>query len=355
VPHESATPALAALRQQFDDAWIEAELLHPVLAAFRRGGDAQPVWTINLASLATGSIEDVMNAVVKELVPKLRDIGRANFLLQKGKNALEPLSLPAVVALTRSNMFIPERSLRDGVVNDLARAAKTDSYMVLILSFALALITLIPSMGASLGIPIGAAGIALSAYSMAGEWEKYSKLTTLSNTDLDLARSLVTENPSLGSFLLSLAAAGFDLVPLVQAFRRLRRLRGLAAGGDDAVRASGKAPATKGLPRVPKGRVPVADTTNTLGEVVAHKSAQDLDLALSQAFNEKAKKLLEVIPKGRHGTEKVNPMMDDLLKSLKYEGRDPKYVGKTLTLEDLEHINLRHVVFTDLSGWNVPP
>ena len=330
-------------------AWVAAMREHPVLAAFRRGGDADEVMNIDLAPLATAPIEGVMKAVVKELLPKLREIRQTRNLLQGGPKALDPLSLPAVVALTRTNMFIPAGSLRDGIARDLVNAAgRPNPVWLTFASFVLVLIAFVPSAGASIAIPIGAAGIMFEVYSSAQIWEYYRTQKSLSNTDLDLARSLSAEDPSLASFVMSLAAVGFELLPLVGAFRKALRMRGLAAGADDAgealLRAGAKTPPVKGPSAIKKSRgpVPEIDATNTLGKPVSYESPKDLQRGLDQAFTQQQIALRQAIAakKVRHGTEELNPMMVDLLEGFRYK-------GKRLTLNDLGRVNLRRVVTAD--------
>jgi hypothetical protein len=226
-------------------AWIEAERRHPVLAAYRHGKDLgavdpnvreaeiDPLAEVDLGKLDTDPVERQMEAVVAQLLPKMVDIGKAKGLLKDKKDAFS-LSLPSVVALTRTNMFIPKGSIRDGIVNDLVSDAKDDDGLIQTLALALALITLIPSGGASLAIPAAAASIGMAVYSAGQEWEKYKTQKTLVNTSLDLARSLSTEEPSLTGFALSLVNLGLEALPLVTAFKKARAIKKLANAGGDA-------------------------------------------------------------------------------------------------------------------------
>ena len=218
-----ADVALAAGRNKLKVAWIQAERAHPILAAYRRDGDLEK---IDLGTLDTDPVEAQMKGLLLQLLPKIVDIGRARSLvMSKGNFAL---ALPSVVALTRSNMFIPEGSIRAGVVNDLAAAASEDnSGWVQLATFALAIVTLIPG-GASVAIP---AGMALAAYSSAKEWKKYGTQKTLVNTDIDLARSLSADEPSLTAFAVSLISLGLEGLPLIAAFDKARKIKGLVNMG----------------------------------------------------------------------------------------------------------------------------
>jgi hypothetical protein len=100
-----------------------------------------------------------MQQVLEHILPKLAHIAQAFHLIKSG--AVSPLSLPAVVGLTKANMFVPKGSIRDGVANDLTRQASRDTEptWMLIASFALAIVTLVPSGGASLAVATGIAGV----------------------------------------------------------------------------------------------------------------------------------------------------------------------------------------------------
>ena len=330
-------------RIQLGDAWIAAVRAHPVLAAYRRSSEAQNMVDVDLRQLATSPIEGVMRSILVELLPKLRDIRRARNLLYKGPRALDPLSLPAVVALTRKNMFIPEGSLRDGVARDLSKMAanRAEPRWLTFASFVLAIITLVPTAGMSIGIPIGAASMVLAAYSATQQWEEYSSRKDLSNTDIDLARSLWTEDPSLTWFVINLVIAGFEVVPLVREFRKARRVSRLGAGGEETqaiLREAGIGAKGKGKPGPASAqeivpRVPRADPNKVAG-AVTHTKAEDVEKALGKAFS--AARL-------EHGTDlaEANPMMRDLLAGLEYK-------GQPLTIHHLSSkIKMKHVRAVD--------
>ena len=228
--YRKAQTAYVNSYNELKTAWVEAERLHPVLTGFR---GRTKVEDVDLSGINTGDPKAEMKAVLMELLPKLRDIGKARAQLQS--RTLDPLTLPSVVALTRALMFIPPKSIRDGIVNDLAADAAddADSTLIKVLGFALAIVTLIPSAGASLAIPAGIAAVSLAAYSATQEWDKFTKAKTYANTDVDVARSLSTEDPSLTSFAMSLVNLGLEALPLVSAFNKARKLRTLVAAGED--------------------------------------------------------------------------------------------------------------------------
>jgi hypothetical protein len=131
-------------------------------------------------------------------------------------------------------MFIPRNSVRDGIANDLAEEAGTESKWIILGAILLALVTLIPSGGASLGVVAGMASVGMAAYSAVHDWEQYSRQRMLSDTDLDIARSLSTEEPSLTPFIVSLASLGLEPLALLSAFNKARRIKALANSGEDA-------------------------------------------------------------------------------------------------------------------------
>jgi len=169
-----------------------------------------------------------MKTMLEHLLPKLRDIRILRFRLDHGH--LKALSLPPVVAVTKAAMFVPEGSIRAGKVNDLVEAAEDKSISTYIAEGLLALIviaTLIPSGGASLGVAIGLAGAALSATSAVEDWESYKQKKMLTNTALDRAKALATEDPSLLPFAVDLVSLGLDGLPLIKAFHAISELNRL--------------------------------------------------------------------------------------------------------------------------------
>ena len=114
-----------AEKVKFRQMWIEAEHDHPVLTAYRHGGDIEKV---DLSDLNTGSPDDEMTAVLTHVLPKLGDLFEA---WDKIYGDMSPLSIPTVVALTKTNMFIPKDSIRDGIANDMAKEANQLKWIIL--------------------------------------------------------------------------------------------------------------------------------------------------------------------------------------------------------------------------------
>jgi hypothetical protein len=238
-PHDAADDLADEARRQWKDAkaqlekaWINAERDHQILAAFRHGGD---VAKVDLGTLDSDPVQDEMREVIARVLPKMVDIIKVAWLIHIGpdQHGISPLSLPPVVAMTRASMFIPDGSIRAGIVKDMVDEASDEPAWMMIAAIALAIVTLLPTAGASAGL-IGVAGAGLAAYSAAEEWQKYDTKKSLANTDLDLARSLSTEEPSLTGFAVSLVGLGMEALPLVGAFNKARRIKRLMNEGNDA-------------------------------------------------------------------------------------------------------------------------
>jgi hypothetical protein len=219
-----------AERLRLREMWIAAERSHPILTAYRHGGAVEDV---DLGTLDTDPVNTEMHAVLVKLLPKLGDLLEAKRKITAGEKYLSALSIPSVVAMTKANMFIPRGSIRDGIANDLAEEAGTESKWIILGAILLALVTLLPSGGASLGVAAGMASVGMAAYSAVHDWEKYSQQKMLSDTDLDIARSLSSEEPSLTPFIVSLISLGLEPLALLSAFNKARRIKALANSGED--------------------------------------------------------------------------------------------------------------------------
>jgi hypothetical protein len=221
---------LPVAKRELAAEWMEAERAHQVLAAYR--GDQRDLEKLDLAQLDVSG--EQTNALVKEVLvrvlPKLYDNGRALWLLEH--NRLKPMAMPPVVALTSATMFVPEGSIRAGVVRDLLDEEKgsRSGWLLTVATVALAIVTLLPTggMSAAVLIPAGIASAGLAAYSALKIYEKYEKQKLLVNTDLDLSRALSNEQPSLRGFAFNLVAAGLEGFALFRLWRKAVELRKLA-------------------------------------------------------------------------------------------------------------------------------
>lgn len=228
----TARQTLRKERHTLNAMWIQAERQHPLLASYRGG---EPLEKIDLGGLDSKSVDVEMKTVLEKVLPKVVSIAKAHHMIKNGQ--VSPLSLAPVVAMTRANMFVPPGSIRAAVVRDLVADAEDEgSTLVMLLSFALAIVTLVPSGGASLAIAAGAASAGFAAYTALKEFQDYENDKTLANTDLDRARALSSEEPSLAGFAMTLIGLGLESVLLVHAFKTAVKLRRMAMAGEESAR-----------------------------------------------------------------------------------------------------------------------
>jgi hypothetical protein len=76
------------------------------------------------------------------------------------------------------------------------------------------------------------ASVGLAAYSALAELDRYEEQKALYDTDLDRARSLSDEEPSLTRFAIALVSLGFEGATLALAFRTAVRIKRLAMAGE---------------------------------------------------------------------------------------------------------------------------
>ena len=256
-PQSDESPAslkakVAQLRPQMVEAekdlattWIEAERQDEVFAAYRTGEELDTLSFGDLEhmiDLGRGDDGDAnMRAVLGELVPKVANIKEAWPWIHQKK--VSPLTLPPVVELTRRYMFVAPGSFTAAVLKDAVEKASSNGvvrWVIEALLLALALITAVPTGGASLALPAAAAGVMYGVYSAMDEYVKYGREHAFGNTAIDRARSLTDQEPSLTGFVIALIGAGLDAIPLAHAFSEAVALRRLALAGEEATVAVAK-------------------------------------------------------------------------------------------------------------------
>ncbi|MGZ4187333.1 MAG: hypothetical protein ACXVSL_14530 [Solirubrobacteraceae bacterium] len=211
-------------RNELAAAWLQAERLHPILAAYRQDKELERVDLYGISFEG----DEAMRNVMLHLLPTMGNIMEAKRWLSSGK--LNPLTLAPVVELTRHNMFIPRGSVRDAVVMDLVADAGP-SKLLMVITLALTLVLLLPTGGASAVIAGGL--LALDVYSAGTQIIQYGRQKALRGTDLDRARSLSDEDPSLTGVIISLVSVGLSGAQLLSVFRQVQAVRNLAAAGRD--------------------------------------------------------------------------------------------------------------------------
>lgn len=234
--------------------WIEAERQHPILAAYRNGGSADPTAAKRLGGEQAGGGDAQLRAALQQVLPKLGNILRAKSALASGE--LSPLTLPPVIELARTQMLVPEGSARAGAVADLVEEASSGGWKqwaIAAITLATTAIALVPTAGASVILATNLSALALDVYVAVESYEEYGLRSSLTNTDLDQARSLSAEEPSLTDLAVKLVSLGLNAAVVTQLFREAVTVRRLALGGkasDDAVRALNAAGEEHGLAKL---------------------------------------------------------------------------------------------------------
>lgn len=285
--YKQAKAELDNSEKRLATAWAKAERSHPFLSAYRSRDGLMS----DLGSLDTDPVDKQMKTLLVRLLGIAADIGEAQAMLKRANGTDLALTMPAVVAVTSANMFIPPGSIRAGVVRDLVEEANDEigtSKWAMLAAFALAIVTMVPTGGASL-LMVGSASLA--AYTSAAAYGAYARQKTLSNTAIDRARALVQEEPALTDFVVELVGLGLELAPLIGMTRAAIKLRRLALVGEDAADAiavldkMGRAhgvvdPSEKVLATVPRPArltgqpAPVPKPVATPGRAGATKRAQ---------------------------------------------------------------------------------
>lgn len=247
-------PMLREARLQLTSAWIEAEREHPLLAAYRSGGAPDPAAASQLGSAGAGREDEQLRAALQQVMPKLANILRAKAALASGD--LSPLTLPPVVELARAQMLVPPGSLRAAAIADLVEEASRGGWKqwaIAAITLATTAISLVPTAGASVILATNLSALALEVYVAVESYEEYGLRTSLVNTDLDQARSLSAEEPSLTRLAVQLVSLGLGSAVVAQLFHQAVTVRRLALSGgtsDAAARALDRLGEQHGLPHL---------------------------------------------------------------------------------------------------------
>jgi hypothetical protein len=230
---------LDAARKKLQSEWDAARAGYPILDAYRRDKD-QSLESVNVSGLV-GDEDKLATDVAEHVLPKLVNLTRALDYVTSGR--VSPLRLPAVVDLSRRDMFVAPGSLWDGVVNDLVKDAHdtgVSGYVIAALLIAFAALTLLPSGGGSLGIALNLAVLAgIDAPAIGKDIAHYQEQEALVDTALDRTKSLSQEEPSLNDLIWDLFAAGLDAGALELVIGQVRNLRQLVREGRDTGKAVG--------------------------------------------------------------------------------------------------------------------
>jgi hypothetical protein len=239
-------------------AWIKAERKHPILAAHREGRQRHLEWidlggysepdsgtgwlqgiTITKAqqALKRSARQDVHErAVVKQALRKLVNIHRTRLALKQGK--LSFFKLRPVVEFTREQMLIHPKSVWGVAIYEVVKPHKGPlaqglEFVKDLFNFAMMALAAIPNPLAPLAVMYD---VARGAFTSLDEYVKYDLQKSFANTDLDLARSISDEEPSLTGFVVSLLGTGLAVVDARAIFKAAAAARRAMLAGDDAAR-----------------------------------------------------------------------------------------------------------------------
>jgi hypothetical protein len=241
-------------------AWIKAEREHPVLAA-HRDGQQRHLEFIDLTSYGESyspgghDFLDAMNiveaykkvnqkteqstherAVVKQALRKLVNIHRTRLALQQGK--LSFYKLKPVVDFTRTQLLIHPRSVWGVAVDEVVSPYKGlleegFEFVKDVFNIAMMALAAIPTPVQPIAVMYD---VARGVYTTMDEYVKYDLQTAYSDTDLDKARSISDEEPSLTGFVVSLIATGMGVAQARSVFKAAAAARRSMLAGDDAAR-----------------------------------------------------------------------------------------------------------------------
>lgn len=277
-------PQLRQARLELTRSWIEAERKHPILAAYRKGGEAEPAAAKGLGRAHSGGGDEQMRAVLQQVMPKLANILRAKSALASGE--LSPMTLPPVIELARAQMLVPPGSARAAAIADLVEDASSGGWRqwaIAAITLATTAISLVPTAGASVILATNLGALALDVYVAVESYEEYGLQQALVDTDLDQARSLSAEEPSLTGLAVQLVSLGLGPAAVTKLFRQavnVRRLAMSGRGADDAIRTLDRLGEPHGLPHLGEEVAAEARAGRSSGQRAAKVRADAEGLAL---------------------------------------------------------------------------
>jgi Domain of unknown function (DUF4157) len=304
-----SNPEFVVRIQEYEQLFREYSAKFPILAAFKDNPHGIA------AMAAMGRSPDAATVVGKTLQDKQDNIDETRDNLKQGK--LQVWSLPNVVTGTKVRMKVKPETLENRFVDDTVAEIKTEEEMrqraLQALTIAAGIIAAVATGGGSLVLGAGATGfgLGLSSAQALQNIQNYQVQSAAAGTDLDRARSISQEDPSLFWLAVDIALVIADLVQAAALFkgaagpiRKFLTLRrnmeaahgaektGIALAGEEAaqlnnVLADEVEPALSGLPNEtkakikgdldPTGRLPAAARGTTSG---AKWTIQELDQIL---------------------------------------------------------------------------
>jgi hypothetical protein len=206
-------------RSHLHTRWLQLESEHPVLAAFRDGDD--DLAGLQLVAAAGG--EDATRRVLHAVLPKVKNIQLTRRNLG---GHVDPLALPPVVELTRQRLHVPPGSVRDRAVTEMVDDARAEwkDWAIEAVTVGLAILTAVPS-GGTLVLGAELAGLALDAHLALDAADDHTAGRAVSDTDLDKARSLSQQEPTLAWLAVELVGLPISAVLAAQTFRQAASIR----------------------------------------------------------------------------------------------------------------------------------
>ncbi len=226
-----------SVRALLADAWVAAEIEHPILMAFRHekhGADADRLG--GMTSQGAG----MEQSILRQAIPKLGNILRTRAAIRTDQ--LDPLRMGPVVELTKQQMHVPPGSVRAAAAKELYEAANQGSLadsVLSALSIALSVVSFVPGVGLGAKAAAEAVSLAIELRAQVNEYKEWKVAGVASNTALDMARSVSTYAPELRPLWLRLAVGGASAASLKQllALRaKLTAARAAASAADDVLR-----------------------------------------------------------------------------------------------------------------------
>ena len=257
-----AEEEIQAAGRELKAAWIKAERTHPVLSAHREGqqrhlefidlggysGSYMPGGLLtswiqpekiqearqNLKKQPAKNAHE--RAVIKQALRKLVNIHRTRLALRQGK--LSYFKLGPVVEFTREQLLIHPRSVWGVAVNELINPHKGPleegfEFVQDLFNIAMMLLAAIPNPLQPMAVMYDVARGTLVTME---EYVKYTLQKSFSDTDLDRARSISDEEPSLTGFVVSLIATGMGAAQARTVFKEAAAARRALVAGDDTAR-----------------------------------------------------------------------------------------------------------------------
>ena len=219
--HRVASREYVEQRSKFDGLFAAYAAKFPILAAYKDNPQG-------IAALAHGGASPASMAVIAETLKKhldAIDTTRGNL-----GTSLKVLTLPGVVAGTKSKHKVAAGSVEAKAVDEEIAKRASDKAMrdlaIGALSISFGIIAAVASGGASLGAAAvygaAAGGAAVtSAIQLNEHLTEYQAQNAASETDLDKARAISSQEPSLFWLAVDIVAAIADVVGAGAAFRRI--------------------------------------------------------------------------------------------------------------------------------------